>query len=81
MRLRPTTPQDGDSPAAVIGRAHGAVARGDLAGATAALERLPPDLLNTATPWLQTAKRRLDADRLLGDLVSNALAALARAGG
>lgn len=81
VRFRPSQPVDGNSTGAVVARAEDQLARGDLAGAIATVGELPPDLVKVATPWLQLAKARLDADRLLSELTAEALAALARTGG
>ena len=81
VRLRPTPGMDGETPAALVSRIQSQLSRGDLAGAIATVGQLPPDLVKVATPWLQIAKTRLDADRLLAELTDQALAALARTGG
>jgi hypothetical protein len=81
VRFRPTPGMEGDTPAALVGRVQSQLSRGDLAGAIATVGQLPPDLVKIATPWLQIAKTRLDADRLLAELTDQALAALARTGG
>ncbi|KAA5603289.1 uroporphyrinogen-III synthase [Blastochloris sulfoviridis] len=81
VRFRPTPGMDGETPAALVGRVQSQLSRGDLAGAIATVGQLPPDLVKIATPWLQIAKTRLDADRLLAELTDQALAALARTGG
>ena len=81
VRFKPTAPTGGNTPGAVVGRAQAQLARGDLAGAITTVNELPPDLVKIATPWLQLAKARLDADRLLAELTAEGLAALARTGG
>jgi uroporphyrinogen-III synthase len=81
VRFKPTQPAPGNSTGAVVARADDQLGRGDLAGAIATVGELPPDRVKIATPWLQLAKARLDADRLLSELTAEALAALARTGG
>jgi hypothetical protein len=67
----------GDHPRAKAARAEAAAARGDLAGAVAALNGLEGKPAETAKPWLDRAKARLAADQALAALESQATANLA----
>jgi uroporphyrinogen-III synthase len=69
----------GDGPGALVSRAEAALARGDLAAALAALEKLPPAGRAAAAAWMAEARARAAVDtalaaldRLAIDLISGA---------
>jgi uroporphyrinogen-III synthase len=69
----------GDGPGAIVSRAEAALARGDLAAALAALEKLPPAGRAAAAAWMDEARARAAVDtalaaldRLVLDLVAGA---------
>lgn len=67
----------GSGPEAAVATAEGALQAGDLAGAVTALGTLRGAAAATARPWLDEARRRLDAEAALGkagDLVAARLA-------
>ncbi len=67
----------GDHPRAKAARAEAAAARGDIAGAVAALDGLEGKPAEAAKPWIDRAKARLAADQALAALEAQATANLA----
>lgn len=76
VRVRPVGETAGDDAGATIARAEAKLARGDLAGALADVEKLPAPVLAAAKDWVAEARARLAADNALQGLTSQALAAL-----
>ena len=66
----------GTSPAAVVARAQGALAVGDLAAAVTELEALSGPPAEVAAPWLSDARARLAAGRVLSGLTAHVVAAI-----
>lgn len=60
-RARSLTPQEGDSPDAILSRAEAALADGDVAAALAELEALPEDGREAMQGWLDEARQRAEA--------------------
>ena len=65
---RSLTPQEGDSPDAVLSRVEAAVRNGDLAGALSTLDALPESGKAELTEWSEKAKARNDALQAFSDL-------------
>lgn len=70
----------GDTPDALIARAEQALADGDVVGALAALDRLPPSAQRAIAPWRADAERRAEIDRAIAALRARALQTLAPPG-
>lgn len=66
----------GDPVEAALARTKAALAGGDLAGAVAAVERLPPGPAAAAQPWLASAQQRLAAEQSLDQLTASLTQAL-----
>lgn len=66
----------GTSPAAVVARAQGALAVGDLGTAVSELEALSGPPAEVAAPWLSDARARLAAGRVLSGLTAHVVAAI-----
>jgi hypothetical protein len=64
-------------PEAAVATAEGALDSGDLAGAVAAVETLQGAAADTAKPWLEAARRRLDAEGALASASAAVTADLA----
>ena len=56
--VRSLTPQDGDSPDAVLSRAEAALADADIAGALALVDELPPEGRTAMQAWVDQAETR-----------------------
>jgi hypothetical protein len=56
--VRSLTPRAGDSPDAILSRAEAAVGAGDLAGAIAELNTLPPAAQAAMADWIKAATAR-----------------------
>jgi hypothetical protein len=65
---RSLTPQEGDSPDAVLSRVEAAVLNGDLTGALSTIEALPDSGKAELTEWSGMAKARNDALQAFSDL-------------
>lgn len=63
----------GDSPDAILARAEGMIADGDLAGAFAELDKLPEGAREVLAPWRARAQRRLEVDRRVSAIRAAAL--------
>lgn len=66
----------GTSPAAIVARAQGALAHGDLAQAAAEMESLSGGPAEQAAPWLADAKARLAAGKAVSELTAHVVAAV-----
>jgi hypothetical protein len=71
---------DGSGADAVLARAQRRVGDGDLAGADAELNALPPAGRDAVDPWRRAARRRIEVDRRIQAIRSAALAELSRTG-
>ena len=78
VRVRPVGDTPGDDPAAALARAGAKSHRGDIAGALAEVERLPPSVQAPAADWIKAAKARTAALEAARQLAANSLAALAK---
>jgi hypothetical protein len=78
VRVRPVGDTPGDDPAAALARAGAKAHRGDIAGALAEVERLPPSVQAPAVDWIKAAKARTAALDAARQLAANSLAALAK---
>ncbi len=65
---------------AALARAEGALAAGDLAAAIQAMETLEPPAADAAAGWLNDARARMTAERLLAILQTQAISLLAAKG-
>jgi hypothetical protein len=77
VRVRPVDGASGDEPSAVISRAEFKAGRGDLAGAAAELEKLPPPVRAPAESWTKKVQMRGAAVLAAQRLTAGALAAIA----
>ena len=66
----------GSSPAAIIARAQGALADGDLARAITELEGLTGGPAEQAAPWIADAKARLAAGKAVSELTAHVVASV-----
>ncbi|HZS81653.1 MAG TPA: mitofilin family membrane protein [Stellaceae bacterium] len=71
----------GSGPAAAVAKAEAALAGGDLAAAVAALQDLRGQAALAAKPWLDEARRRLEAEAALAAATNLAATRLAASGG
>jgi hypothetical protein len=71
----------GDSADAIVARAEGKLADGDLAGVVAEVSALQGRAAEVAGPWLASAREALDAEKAVAAINAKALAALAGAKG
>ena len=78
VRVRPVGDTPGDDPAAALARAGVKAHRGDIAGALAEVERLPPPVQAPAADWIKVAKARTAALDAARQLAANSLAALTK---
>ncbi len=78
VRVRPIGETPGDDPSAVIARAEAKADRGDISGALADLDRLPPAVKTPAAAWMKAAQTRIRAIDAARQLATNSLAALGR---
>jgi hypothetical protein len=69
--VRSLEAQDGDGPDAVLSRAGDAVEGGDLAGALAELEKLPPEGQEAMADWIASAQAHIAATDALGALAQS----------
>jgi hypothetical protein len=80
VRVHPVGDTPGDDPAAALARAGAKAHRGDIAGALAEVERLPPSVQTPAADWIKAAKARTAALDAARQLAANSLAALTKPG-
>ena len=78
VRVRPVGDTPGDDPAAGLARATAKAHRGDIAGALAEVERLPPAVKAPAADWIKAAQARTAALDAARQLVAGSLAALGK---
>jgi len=78
VRVHPVGDTPGDDPAAALARASAKAHRGDIAGALAEVERLPPSAQAPAADWIKAAKARTAALDAARQLAASSLAALAK---
>jgi hypothetical protein len=78
VRVRPVGDAPGDDPAATLARAGAKAHRGDIAGALAEVERLPPSAQAPAADWIKAAKARTAALDAARQLAVSSLAALTK---
>jgi len=78
VRVRPLGETAGDDPAALVSRAVAKADRGDIAGALADLEKLPPAVKSHAAAWIKSARARTEAIDAAQKFAANAFAALGR---
>jgi len=78
VRVHPVGDTPGDDPAAALARASAKAHRGDIAGALAEVERLPPPSQAPAADWIKAAKARTAALDAARQLAASSLAALAK---
>jgi hypothetical protein len=76
VRIRPAGDSAGDDPAAVIGRIDRDMARRDLAGVLAELDKLPAPARTIAEPWRKKALARQAATAASAQLVAASFARL-----
>jgi hypothetical protein len=76
VRIRPIEAAQGSDTAAVVTRAETKTFKGDISGALAELETLPPDVRASAEPWIKKAQTRLAAVESSRRLATDALAGL-----
>lgn len=69
LGVRSLTARPGSSPDAVLSRAEAELAQGDLAGALAELEALPPEARATLEEWIADAEARVVVQDAATDLV------------
>jgi hypothetical protein len=78
VRVHPVGETPGDDPAAGLARAAAKAHRGDIAGALAEVERLPPAAKAPAADWIKAAQARVAAIDAARKLVATSLAALGK---
>lgn len=78
VRIHPVGETAGDDPAAGLARAGAKAHRGDIAGALAEVERLPPAVKAPAADWIKAAQARVAAIDAARQLLATALAALGK---
>jgi hypothetical protein len=78
VRVHPVGDTPGDDPAAALARAGAKANRGDIAGALAEVEKLPPAAQAPAADWIKAAKARTAAIDAARQLAANSLTALAK---
>jgi len=72
VTVRPTTPQPGNTPPAVLSRVEAAVKRGDLATALSEREALPAAGKTASAAWAAKASDRVTVDRLVAQIAGSA---------
>jgi hypothetical protein len=76
VRIRPTGEVEGDTVGAILARAETRLAAGDLAAAVEELASLDPAAKAAMAGWLERARARLQAERLLAALNEEVLTGL-----
>jgi hypothetical protein len=76
VSIRQVGSTQGQSPDAVLGRAQKLSNEGDIEGALATVERLPPAAQAVLSPWRAAAERRVEVDRHIAAIRADALAGL-----
>ncbi len=78
VRVRPVGDTSDDSPPALLSRIEAALGRGDVEGALALFERLPPPVSEPARGWAAQAQKRASADAAARALQDELVDRLAR---
>jgi hypothetical protein len=78
VRVRPVGETPGDDASSVVARAEAKADRGDIAGAFADLDRLPPAAKTIAAGWIKAAQGRVAAVEAARKLAADSLAALGK---
>jgi hypothetical protein len=78
VRVRPVNEAPGDDPAALVVRAEGKAAQGDIAAAIAELARLPEPLRAPALGWIKKAQSQAAALAAARQLADGAIGALGK---
>jgi hypothetical protein len=78
VKIEPDGAQPGPSAAAIFSRVEAALDRGDVEGAVAESETLPPKARQDASEWRSLAAERLKADAAARTLLTESIAAIAR---
>jgi Mitochondrial inner membrane protein len=78
VRIHPIGETAGDDPAAGLARANAKARRGDIAGALAEVERLPPAVKAPAADWIKAAQARVAAIDAARQLLAASLAGLGK---
>ena len=76
VSIRQVGSTQGSTPDAVLGRAQKLLNEGDIEGALAAVETLPPPAQAVLAPWRGAAERRVEIDRHIAAIRADALAGL-----
>lgn len=76
VSIRQVGSTQGQSPDALLGRAQKLLNEGDIEGAVATTERLPPAAQAVLSPWRAAAERRVEVDRHIAAIRADALAGL-----
>jgi len=76
VSIRRVGSTQGRSPDAVLGRAQKLLNEGDIEGALATVETLPPSAQAVLVPWRAAAERRVEIDRHIAAIRADALAGL-----
>jgi hypothetical protein len=76
VSIRQVGSTQGGTPDAVLARAQKLLNEGDIEGALAALESLPPSAQTVLAPWRAAAERRVEIDRHIAAIRADALAGL-----
>jgi hypothetical protein len=79
VSIRQVGSTQGGTPDAVLARAQKLLNEGDIEGALAALESLPPSAQTVLAPWRAAAERRVEIDRHIAAIRADALAGLVQA--
>ena len=77
VRVQPTGPVEGNDAAAIVSRIRAALGSGDLARALEEWQALPDAGKAAATDWADAVKARIEADRMVAEMVERVLSSLA----
>jgi hypothetical protein len=81
VSIRQVGATQGSSPDAVLGRAQKLLNEGDIEGALVTTETLPLPAQTALAPWRSAAERRVEVDRYIAAIRTDALAGLVQASG
>jgi hypothetical protein len=81
VSIRQVGATQGSKPDAVLGRAQKLLNEGDIEGALAAVETLPPPAQTVLAAWRAAAERRMELDRHIAAIRADALAGLVQVRG
>ncbi|CAN5149814.1 mitofilin family membrane protein [soil metagenome] len=76
VSIRQVGSTQGSTPDALLGQAQKRLNEGDIEGALAAIEPLPPGAQTVLAPWRAAAERRVEIDRHIAAIRADALAGL-----